>query len=156
MPNTDKTKKIALVASSGGHLSQLLKLQEAWQGHDTFFIVTSDVVKKKLGADKRVYVSGECNRQHIGRVVKVFLRCLQAIRRERPDVVLSTGAAVGCLSCLVGKCFGARVVWVDSITNVSRMSLSGRMVRHIADLCLVQWPSLVEKYKRVEYAGNII
>ena len=147
---------IALVASSGGHLSQLLKLRDAWQGHDAFYIVTTDVVKEKLGADKRVYVSGECNRQNIFRVVKVFLRSARAIRRERPDVVLSTGAAVGCISCFVGKWFGARIIWVDSITNVNRMSLSGRMVRCIADLCLVQWPSLAQKYKRAEYIGNII
>jgi len=148
--------KIALVASSGGHLTQLLKLRSAWQGQDTFYIVTSDMVKEKLGADERVYVSGECNRQNVLKVIKVFLRSLRAIRSERPDVVLSTGAAVGCISCFVGKWFGARIVWVDSITNVNRMSLSGRMVRSIADLCLVQWPSLPQKYKRAEYVGNII
>ncbi len=156
MPKTDRTKKVALVASSGGHLTQLLKLEKAWRGHDTFHIVTTDVVKQKLGADKRVYVSGESNRQHPLRVVRVLFRCLKIMRRERPDAVLSTGAAVGCISCFVGKCYGARIVWVDSITNVERLSLSGRMVRTIADLCLVQWPALAEKYERVEYVGNII
>lgn len=148
--------KIALVASSGGHLTQLLKLRDVWQGHDAFFIVTTDVVKEKLGVDKRVYVSGECNRQNLFKVVKVFLRSVRAMRRERPDVVLSTGAAVGCISCFVGKWFGARIVWVDSITNVNCMSLSGRLVRGIADLCLVQWPLLVQKYKRTEYVGDVI
>jgi len=36
------------------------------------------------------------------------------------------------------------------------MSLSGRMVRHIADLSLVQWSELAEQYKNVEYAGAVI
>jgi UDP-N-acetylglucosamine:LPS N-acetylglucosamine transferase len=148
--------RIALVASSGGHLSQLLKLSDAWQGRDVFYVVTTDVVKKKLGEDKRVYVAGECNREHPLRVVRSLWRCFEAIRRERPAVVLSTGAAIGCLCCFIGRLFGAKVVWVDSITNVEHMSLSGRMVRHIANLCIVQWPDLAQAYPGAEYMGNII
>lgn len=148
--------RIALVASSGGHLSQLLRLSAAWRGYDVFYVVTTDVVKKKLGADKRVYVAGECNREHLVRVARVFWKCLVVIGRERPAVVLSTGAAIGCLCCFIGRLFGAKVIWVDSITNVDRMSLSGRMVRPIADLCIVQWPDLAAKYARAEYLGNIL
>lgn len=148
--------RIALVASSGGHLSQLLKLGDAWQGRDVFYVVTTDVVKQKLGEGKRVYVAGECNREHPLRVMKSLWRCLDAIRRERPAVVLSTGAAIGCLCCFIGRLFGAKVIWVDSITNVEHMSLSGRMVRHIANLCIVQWPDLVQTYPGAEYRGNII
>jgi hypothetical protein len=48
------------------------------------------------------------------------------------------------------------VVWIDSITNVERISLSGRMVRRIADLFLVQWPDLVNRYEKVEFAGALI
>jgi hypothetical protein len=58
--------------------------------------------------------------------------------------------------CFLGKLIGAKVIWLDSITNVNKLSLSGRMVRHIADLFLVQWPGLVEKYSNVEYAGAVI
>jgi len=58
--------------------------------------------------------------------------------------------------CLVGKMLGAKVVWIDSITNVERISLSGRMVRHVADLFLVQWPELVNQYKNIEYVGSLI
>jgi UDP-N-acetylglucosamine:LPS N-acetylglucosamine transferase len=78
------------------------------------------------------------------------------IFKERPDVVISTGAAAGCLVCFLSKLFGAKVVWVDSITNVERISLSGRMVRYISDLFLVQWPELARQYSNVEYVGAVI
>ena len=58
--------------------------------------------------------------------------------------------------CFLGKLFGAKVIWIDSITNVERISLSGRMVRYIADLFLVQWPDLANQYKSVEYVGEVI
>jgi len=153
---TQKPMKICLAASAGGHLSQLLKLEDSWAGHETLFITTTEVVRDKLSKFGRVYVVGECNRRHPMRVILVLFRCVRVILREKPDVVLSMGAAVGCIVCFIGKLIGAKVVWIDSITNVERISLSGRMVRYIADLFLVQWPELVEQYKNVEYVGVVI
>ena len=148
--------KIALVASSGGHRSQLLKLSEAWRMYDVFHIVTTGVVQNSSGKQTKMYVVGECNRQHPLKVITVMIRCLKIFLREKPGAVISTGAAVGCISCYIGKLMGAKVIWLDSITNVERISLSGRMVRHIADLFLVQWPELAQKYSNVEYAGEVI
>jgi UDP-N-acetylglucosamine:LPS N-acetylglucosamine transferase len=76
--------------------------------------------------------------------------------RERPGVVISTGAAVGCIVCFLAKTTGAEIVWIDSITNIERLSLSGRMVRYIASLFLVQWPELAAQYRNVEYVGEVI
>jgi len=154
----DKRKelRICLAASAGGHISQLLKLAESWNGHKTFCVTTTEVVKDKLSKFGRVYVVGECNRQHPVRVVRVLLRCINVAFKERPDVVISTGAAAGCMLCLLGKILGAKVIWIDSITNVERISLSGKMVLYIADLFLVQWPELASRYKRVEFVGAVV
>ena len=151
-----KSLRICLAASAGGHTSQLLKLTSSWNGYETLYVTTTDVVRDKLKKFGRVYVVGECNRQHPIRVVKVFFRCVRIIFSERPDVVISTGAAAGCMLCFLGKILGARVVWVDSITNVERISLSGRMIRSFADLFLVQWPELARKHKNVEYVGELV
>jgi len=153
-----KTLKICLAASSGGHISQLLKLAErgAWEGRRAFYVTTKAIVMEKLQKYGKVYVVGECNREHPVQVVKVLMRCVKIVLQERPNVVISTGAAVGCMVCLLGKLFGAKIVWIDSITNTERISLSGRMVRHIANLFLVQWPELADRYKKIEYAGTAI
>jgi UDP-N-acetylglucosamine:LPS N-acetylglucosamine transferase len=148
--------KICLAASAGGHLSQLLKVAGCTNGHDVFVVTTSEAMRTKLASLGRVHVVGECNREHLLRVAGVLLRCIRVVFRERPHVIISTGAAPACLCCLLAKLLGAKVVWVDSITNVERISLSGRMVRPVADLFLVQWPELAGKYRGVEYVGAII
>lgn len=154
--NKRKELRICLAASAGGHISQLLKLAESWNGHETFCVTTTEVVQDKLSKFGIVYVVGECNRQHPVRLVKVLLRCIKVVFKERPDVVISTGAAAGCMLCILGKMLGAKVIWIDSITNVERISLSGRMVLYIADLFLVQWPELASRYKRVEFVGAVV
>jgi len=148
--------KICFAGSAGGHLSQLLKIASAWSGYEVCWITTTEVVRASLGEQGNVHVVGECNRQHPVRVLRVFLRCLRILRRERPDVVISTGAAPGCMAAILGHLAGAKVIWLDSITNVNRLSLSGRLVRPFADLFLVQWPALARKYRGVEYVGAVI
>ncbi|UCE98823.1 MAG: UDP-N-acetylglucosamine--LPS N-acetylglucosamine transferase [Planctomycetota bacterium] len=148
--------QICLAASAGGHISQLLKIVDNWNGYSTFYITTTEVMRNKLRECSKVYVVGECNQQYPIRVIKVLVRCIKVVLRERPDVVISTGAAAGCIVCFLGKLLSAKIVWVDSITNVERISLSGRMVRYIADLFLVQWPELAQRYSNVEYVGSVI
>lgn len=148
--------RICLVASAGGHTSQLLKVCESWKSYETFCVTTVDVAREELRKYGHVYFVGECNREHSLRVISVLIGCLKILLRERPDVVISTGAAAGCIMCFLGKLLRAKIVWIDSITNVERISLSGRMVRHIANLFLVQWPELAERYSNVEYVGAVI
>ena len=88
--------------------------------------------------------------------MRVFFKCVKIVVKERPDIVISTGAAAGCMICFLAKLMKAKIVWIDSVTNVEKISLSGRMVRYISDLFLVQWPELTSKYKKVEYTGMLI
>jgi UDP-N-acetylglucosamine:LPS N-acetylglucosamine transferase len=154
--NTKMRFRICLVGSAGGHMSQLLALAAACEGHEVIYVTTSGVVRQELKKHGRVYVVGECNRQHPCRIIKVFYRCVNIVCRECPDLIISTGAAPGFLLCLAAKIFGAKIVWVDSIANVERLSMSGRMIRHFADLFLTQWPEFAQRYRNVEYAGAVV
>lgn len=147
---------VCLAASAGGHLSQLLRLADGWQGHKVFYVSTLDSVGDKLKRLGRYYITGECNREHPLRTLMVLTKCFRVILDEKPDVIVTTGAAPACLLCLVGKVFGAQIVWVDSIANVAKLSLSGRIIRPFANLFLTQWPELADKYTNVEYAGCVI
>ncbi len=148
--------KVCMAASSGGHLTQILKVTDCFENYEKILVTTSEVVKDKLLEIGDVYCIGESNHDHPIKCLKVMIHCLKILIKERPGIIISTGAAGGCMMCLLGKVCGAKVIWIDSITNVKRLSLSGRIVRNFADLFLVQWPELSEKYKRTEYAGCLV
>jgi UDP-N-acetylglucosamine:LPS N-acetylglucosamine transferase len=114
------------------------------------------MVREKLEKLGTSYIVGECNRQHPGKTLGVMLKCLKIVLKERPGVILSTGAAAGFLMCFWGKLFGSKVIWVDSVANAEKLSMSGRMIRPFADLILSQWPDVAAKYSKVEYAGELI
>jgi UDP-N-acetylglucosamine:LPS N-acetylglucosamine transferase len=140
-------------------MNELLKLldkSQSWPCQPSFYVTTLDTLTAKLGQKGPVYVIGECNRQHPLKIFGVLMRSLKIIMKERPDVVITTGSLPLAIVCLSAKLFGAKIIWIDSIANIERFSMSGRMILPFADLFLTQWPELAEKCNRAEYAGTLI
>jgi UDP-N-acetylglucosamine:LPS N-acetylglucosamine transferase len=67
------------------------------------------------------------------------------MRKERPDVVISTGAAPGLLGLILGRLFGAKAIWIDSVANSEKLSMSGKIAGYVADLWITQWSHLSSK-----------
>lgn len=69
----------------------------------------------------------------------------RALAVERPDVVVTTGAAPGYLAIRLGKLLGARTIWIDSVANADELSMSGRRALQQADVCITQWEHLADR-----------
>jgi UDP-N-acetylglucosamine:LPS N-acetylglucosamine transferase len=152
--------KLLVGASAGGHVNELLILLRAargvWSVEPNCFVTTMDIARASFSDwGKPVHVLGEADRTKPFNVLVVLFRAISVVIRERPDLIVTTGSMPLAAVCLWAKLFGSKVVWIDSVAQVDRMSLSGRIVRPIADLCLVQWPSVAERYKNVEYVGEV-
>ena len=156
MTTNRENLRVCLAASAGGHASELMRLEECWKGLDCFIVTTSHVVEQQMARFGKVYVVAESNRRQPLRLLKTLASCVKIMIAERPDVVITTGAAVGCMLAFLGKLLGARIAWIDSIANAERLSMSGRLVKPIADLVLTQWPDLAKRYRSVEYVGHIL
>lgn len=129
-------KVVLAVASGGGHWSQMQMVRPAFDGCQLVVACTRPT------GDPSVRLLADCNLQHPIRVIRSAVQMARLVAELRPDVVVSTGAAPGGLAVMFGKLAGARTIWIDSVANVERMSLSGRLVRRFADLWLTQWPDL--------------
>jgi UDP-N-acetylglucosamine:LPS N-acetylglucosamine transferase len=144
-------KRILAVASSGGHWTQLLRLRPAFEGCDIAYLTTNQGHRAEV-APARFYTVKDANRWNKLALAQSALKVFWIILRERPDVVISTGAAPGYFALRFGKLLGARVLWIDSIANVEELSMSGRMASRHAHLCLTQWPHLASGPVRHEGA----
>jgi UDP-N-acetylglucosamine:LPS N-acetylglucosamine transferase len=153
--------KLIAGASAGGHANELELLLKAagnsWPVQPHSYVTTLQITADGLARYGRpVHIIGEADRRKPFDAVLVIGRAFRLALRERPDVVVTTGSMPLAVFCLWAKLFGARIVWIDSVAQIGRMSVSGRVMRHVADLCLVQWPDLVSKYPGVEYSGELL
>lgn len=104
-------------------------------------------------AEFRVIV--DANRSNKLRLLKSAWSIFTLLRRERPDLVISTGAAPGYFALKLGRMLGIRTIWVDSIANAEELSMSGVKVGACADLWLTQWPHLARDGGPV-FLGNVL
>ena len=153
MAHAPPQQRILAVSSSGGHWVQLSRLRPAFEGHDVAYLTTERGYRGEVG-QARFYTVRDARRWNKLALAASAFKVLYVVLRERPNVLISTGAAPGYLAIRFAKLIGAQTVWVDSVANVDELSLSGQMASTKADLCLTQWPHLVDG--RVGYRGTVL
>ncbi len=145
-----ESTKVLVVASAGGHWVQLCRLSPAWSHCDVAYVSTHKGLRSEV-APARFHVVRDANRwDKIGLLISA-LQMARVVLLERPQVVITTGAAPGYFAIRLAKLLGARTLWIDSIANAEELSLSGRQAGKHADALFTQWEHLAEpggaKYK---------
>jgi Oligosaccharide biosynthesis protein Alg14 like len=134
--------KVMVATSAGGHWVQMRRLLPAFEGMQVVYAGVGPALDPDLGAAAYYRIRNVSRRDPFGFFV-IAVQLGRIMRRERPDVVVTTGAAPGLMALLVGKLVArSRTVWIDSLAGVEGMTLSGRLARFVADLWLVQWQHL--------------
>jgi UDP-N-acetylglucosamine:LPS N-acetylglucosamine transferase len=147
-------KRILAVASGGGHWQQLMLMRRAFEEAEVMYLTTLPGLPEQFGAYPAAIVP-DCNRNEKLAIIKAFFVLSWRILRFRPRVVISTGALPGVLALALGRIYGARTIWVDSVANAEEMSMSGRLARRFAHLWLSQWAHVAEA-EGADYAGAVL
>jgi hypothetical protein len=146
--------KILAVASGGGHWVQLHRMEPAFAGFDVVYVTVHPEYRSQVPESKFYCVNDATRWSKLALIVQA-LRIAWIIGKERPEVVISTGAAPGYFAVLFGRWFRARTVWIDSMANIEELSMSGSHVGRHADLWLTQWPHLA-KAGGPQYGGSVL
>lgn len=153
-------KKVIFAASSGGHLSEILKLSPIFNEYEYLLItekteLTEDMEDKyntkflKYGPNSNII-------KYIFIIIYNLILSFIYVAKFKPDTVVSTGAQIGGFVCAIGKIFGAKVIYIESLAKVDNLSRTGDNVYKFADKFYVQWESLAQKYDKAEYIGRLM
>lgn len=151
-----KYNKVCLVCSSGGHFQQLYSLKDYW-GRLSHVWVTFDGANTQAILENETYywAYSPTNRNMLNLFRNVFL-AFKVLRKESPDLVISTGAGVAVPFIYAAKFFGIKTVYIESLTRVKDLSLAGKLIYPVVDHLFVQWPELASKYKKSDFRGQVI
>jgi len=146
--------KICLAASAGGHLAELLQLETAWKNKERFFLSDKRTNGLELAKKEKTYFV-TCPRRNPIKTAVNFFQSLAIFLKEKPDLVISTGADTAVPFCLIAKFFGKKLVFIESFCRIKKPSLSGKIMYNKADLFLVQWRENLEFFPEAEFAGGV-
>jgi beta-1,4-N-acetylglucosaminyltransferase len=178
---SQKHKKISVMVywGSGGHTTEMIRLisnlrrdkySPVWfvKSHSDSTSENKITAAKQLSQLQHswhtVYRSREVKQSWFSTVITSFyclIDCFLLVLKHKPQLILCNGPGTSVLICycafilrLIGV-YHPVIVFVESFCRVESLSLSGRLIYHIADKFIVQWPQLASKHGRAEYLGRI-
>lgn len=146
-------KKILAISSSGGHWTQMQRLISSFSGHEVIYVSTLKGYVKEVFPCKYYQVIDASAWSKLN-LIFLFFQLVKIIFKERPDIVISTGAAPGLFAILLSRIFCARTIWLDSIANYEQLSLSGRLSKYFTHLHLTQWEHLADQ--KTQFSGKVL
>jgi UDP-N-acetylglucosamine:LPS N-acetylglucosamine transferase len=145
-----------LAASTGGHLGQLAALQPWWSKHERHWITFDKPDARSLLADEQITWAHHPTTRNIPNLIRNFGVAWRALRRFRPDVVVSTGAGVAVPVFYLARLMGIRTVYIEVYDRIDSATLTGRLCRPVSDIFAVQWTEQLAVYPRATVIGPLL
>ena len=147
-------KKVVFISSTGGHLSELMKLEPLFKNYDYSIITERDKTTNYLAGKYKgkVFYLPYCTRSKIFKYICIYLyvilKSFLLLMKIKPDIIVSTGTHTTVPMCYFGKLFRKKVIYIETYANITKKTLSGKMVYPISDLFIVQWKQMKKLYPK--------
>lgn len=148
--------KLLLVASNGGHLTQLIALRSWWEDHDRVWVTAEKPDAISLLEDERAVWSNHPTTRHVPNMVRNFRLAHRLISDYEPDAVISTGAGVAPPFFLAAKMRGVATIFLEVYDRLDSQTLAGRMCYPLTDRFLLQWEEQRSLYPKGIVVGRVL
>lgn len=148
--------RLLLASSTGGHLSQLMALRSWWTKHERYWITFDKPDARSLLAGEQISWAYHPTTRNIPNLIRNFGVAWRALRRFRPDVVVSTGAAVAVPVFYLARLRGIRTVYIEVYDRIDSATLTGRLCRPVSDIFAVQWTEQLAVYPGATVIGPLL
>ena len=147
--------KVCLVTSSGGHLTHLMQLKPWWEEKDRFWVTFEKTDSKSILKDEKKYWCYFPTNRNVKNLIKNTYLAFKILRIERPDVIVSTGAAAAIPFFYLGKLFGVKTIYIEVYDRIDKPTVTGKIVYPITDLFVLQWEEQKKFYPKGELLGGL-
>jgi beta-1,4-N-acetylglucosaminyltransferase len=128
-------------------------LHSFWSLHDRIWVTDRKKDTAILEKDERMYwLPYQAPRDFLALLVNIP-KTLMILCKEKPDVVISTGASIAINFAFIAKLLRIRFIYIESISRAQELSISGKLVYFVSDEFYVQWPELCQKYPKAIFKG---
>jgi beta-1,4-N-acetylglucosaminyltransferase len=142
--------KVLLVCSSGGHFKACQQLRPFWQGHERYWVTFRTETTEAALVGETIYWAYSPTNRNLPNFFRNLWLAFSILRRDRPDVIITTGAGVAVPFLILGKLWKSQTVFIESVTRVTNLSLSARLALPFLNVLYVHWPQLQVRYPKAE------
>lgn len=154
--STPGPARLLLVGSSGGHLAQLSALESWWRDRERLWVTFRTPDAESRLRDENVRWAYFPTTRSVANLLRNLVLAFRVIRRNRPDVVVSTGAGVAFPFFVVARLYRIRTVYLEVYDRLDTPTLTGRLCRPWSTLFCVQWEEQRALYKNAKVIGPLL
>ncbi|HEU3218743.1 putative glycosyl transferase enhancer [Streptococcus pneumoniae] len=147
--------KVCLVGSSGGHLTHLYLLKPFWKDRERFWVTFDKEDARSILENEIFYPCYYPTNRNLKNLIKNTILAFKILRKERPDIIVSSGAAVAVPFFYLGKIFGAKTVYIEVFDRIDALTMTGKLVYPVTDRFIVQWEEMKKVYPKAINLGGI-
>ena len=147
--------KICLVGSSGGHLAHLNMLKPFWKDQERFWVTFDKEDARSILKDEKMYFCHFPTNRNLKNLIKNTFLAIKVLKKEKPNVIISSGAAVAVPFFYIGKLFGAKTVYIEVFDRIDKPTVTGKLVYPVTDKFIVQWEEMKKVYPKAINLGSI-
>ena len=151
----EKKLKVCLVGSSGGHLDHLYALKPFWENQERFWVTFDKEDSRTLLAGERILPVYYPSNRSIKALMINTVRAIRYLKQEKPDIIISAGAAPAVPFFYIGKLTGAKTIFIEAYDRIDKASLTGKLCYRVSDVFIVQWESMLKVFPKAVYLGSI-
>lgn len=148
--------RLLLVSSSGGHLAQLLLLRPWWEVEERHWVTFDSRDAVSALAGESVSWAYHPTTRNLPNAARNLALAWRLMRRQRPDVVVSTGAGVAFPFFVVARLLRVRTVYIEVFDRIDDPTLTGALCYPLSDVFALQWPEQQRQYPQGEVVGWLI
>jgi UDP-N-acetylglucosamine:LPS N-acetylglucosamine transferase len=135
---------------------QLHRLQPWWEKHERLWVTFDLPDSRSLLAGERLVWAFHPTTRNVPNLARNLGLAWRTLRRERPDLVVSTGAAVAFPFFVVARLLRIKTVYIEVYDRIDLATLTGRLCYPISDLFLLQWREQARFYPRGKLIGRLL
>ena len=147
--------RVALVCSSGGHLTQLHQLKPFWEKHERFWVTFRLPDSESLLSGEDVVWAYYPTTRNIKNTIRNLWLAARVLPKRRPDLIVSDGAGVAFPFFVIARLLRIKTVYIEVYDRIDSPTLTGRLCRPFTSLFLVQWEEQKLFYPRAQVIGRL-
>ena len=140
--------KICFVGSSGGHLNHLYMLKPFWNNKERFWVTFDKEDARSLLKDEKIYHAYYPSNRSIKALIINTIRAIKILKKEKPDLIISSGAAPAIPFFWIGKIRGAKTIYIEVFDRIDKPTIAGKICYPVTDKFIVEWEEMKKVYPK--------
>lgn len=145
---------LCVICSAGGHLSEALEAVSKTNVPMYFVTFGEPHARLRLSGKESYYVVDP--HTSLAKYLVNIFQSVWILLKKRPKVIFSTGAGIALATCVVGRIFGAKIIFLESGARISTPSKTGKLMYKIAHVFIVQWKPMLKVFPSAKYVGPLL